>query len=447
MSFLYTVLAFFIVFGIIVLVHEFGHFIAARLMGVRVEVFSFGFGKRLWGKKVGDTDYRFSLVPLGGFVKMSGEEEYDSEDLKPYEFHAKNRAQRMFILVMGAVMNIVLAFVIFTVINLSGVQVAKYRLEPPLINYIIEGSPAANAGIKPGDLILTVGGTKIETWKSLEMNIGNSPNEDLVIEFQREGEKKSARLKVGATKQYGIGDAGFYHGFHTKIRALLKNYPAEKAGLKVDDVITAINGKTVFFHEFATIIDENGEKPLQIQVKRGEEELSVTVAPVEEEEEEGKRFVLGLNHSADFPTMEFNYGLWSAMEKSGKDMIEMTGFIFTAFRKMIKGKISPKNLSGPIEIAKFSERAMKSGPSNLFMLIAFISLQLGLVNLFPIPVLDGGHLLILSVETIIRKDLSARIKIILMNTGLVLLVSLMGFVILNDVAKLLPNGWGSFWPF
>ena len=162
---------------------------------------------------------------------------------------------------------------------------------------------------------------------------------------------------------------------------------------------------------------------------------------------EDKKGEIGVQLIRYSPVIVKKYGLFSAISKSFKDIKRLTTMVFSAFKKMIIGKLSPKNLSGPIEIAKFSQKAIESGISEFFMVIAFISLQLGIVNLFPIPALDGGHMMIYSVEAIIRREFSMKVKAALINTGFLLLLLLMGFVIMNDIAKVLPNGWNSFLPF
>lgn len=447
MTFLSSILAFLIVFGIIVLVHEFGHYIAARLVGVRVEVFSFGFGKRIWGKKVGHTDYRLSLVPLGGFIRMAGEEEYDPDDIKPYEFPAKNRGQRMFILVMGALMNLFLAFIIFTTINITGVEIEKYKQEAPVLNYIQKDSPAEKAGLKPGDRIVSLGGREIEDWKDLELNISANPNENLEVVFLRGGERKTVFVDVESVSRYSLGSVGVFYGFTTRIDDVDKDSPAEKAGFKKEDLLVEIDGEPVTVWDVSKRIGPSAGKEMNFKVKRGDQFLELKAVPVEIEKDGEKKGIIGVAMSGDNSTIITHYGVWGGMVKAKNDMVELTFFIFNAFRKMIVGKISARQLSGPIEIAQVSQRAMEQGPGSLFLLIAFISLQLGLVNLLPIPVLDGGHLMILSIETIIRRDFNNRIKIVLMNMGFFLLVGIMAFVLLNDLAKVLPNGWSSFWPF
>jgi regulator of sigma E protease len=501
-------LAFGIVLGIIVIVHEFGHYIAARLMGVRVETFSFGFGKRILGKKVGDTDFRLSLIPLGGYVKMAGEEEWDPENLKPDEFQAKNRGQKIFILVMGPLFNLLLAFAIFTIINITGVKAPAYKSEPPVIGYVEKGSAAEAADIQKGDRIVTINGKAVENWDDLELVISSSPEETLDVEIERDGQLSKKKMDVGTISTYRVGHAGLQWYYRTEVASLTKGEPAEAAGIKEGDVIYQVDGAPVSYFEFSDAINESEGKKLTLQVLRGEEKIDVELASkkvyrlesqtfktldeatkmledtksalpelefgispkdgllvvvskdlqtMAEAEKFQKmstlkvkanhRWIIGIAMMAYSPKVEKHYALFAAMGKSTRDLVKYTVLVFNAFKKMIVGKLSPKNLSGPMEIAEFSRKAMESGPTNFFMLIAFISLQLGIVNLFPIPALDGGHLMIFSIEAVLRKDFSQKVKNILMNIGFFILIALMVFVILNDIAKKLPNGWSSFLPF
>jgi regulator of sigma E protease len=506
MNVLYSILSFAIVLGIIVIVHELGHYIAARLMGVRVEVFSFGFGLRLFGKKIGETDFRLSLIPLGGYVKMAGEEEYEPKDQKPYKFHAKNRGQKIFILLMGPAMNVLLAFLIFTVINITGVEVPIYRSYPPQIGYVEIGSPAHKAGIKKGDIIHTIDGRSIKDWEELEIIIGANPNQVLPIEYERDGKLKKTVMQLRSISRHNIGDAGIQWDFKTQIRAVTDDSPAFHAGLKVDDILLAVNSKPIGYFEIVPVISKNAGKPLQFRVKRGQDQLDIEIVPkkvyfletgpmetLEEVEKKlkkikekvkeldfgytrregkfkiisvdmdtppdpatyqapvllftGEKGIIGIEMTAYSPTIEKRYGFFAAMGYSVKKMVDLVDLVFNAIRKMIVGKLSPKSLSGPIEIANFSHRALESGFSSFFLLIAFISLQLGLINLLPIPALDGGHLMIFSIESVIRRDFSPKVKNLLMNFGFIILIALMVFIILNDIAKNLPNGWNSLIPF
>ena len=442
MNALYQFLIFLAVLGIIVLVHELGHYIAARLMKIRVEVFSFGFGKRLFGKKIGDTDFRVSLVPVGGYVRMAGEEDFDPKQSASDQFMAKNRAQKIFTLLMGPVMNLVLALFLIVAVNMGGVEVDSYKLEKPTIGYIEKGSPADKAGLLPGDLLLAIDGRQTPTWKEVEITVGTNPKQSLKVEFLRAGERRVSELNVVASTRYEIGYAGFYWQWPAVINQVAPGYPAIKAGLRPGDHITAVDGRPVAtYFELANLIRSAPGKPLQLTYVRDGSTLTARLTPVTE----NGVGIIGFN--VKFPTTKIDYGFAAAVKNSFQEAGRLTLLTFDAFRKLIQRKISVKSLSGPIEIARVSQQALESGFSNFFMLIAFISLQLGIVNLFPIPGLDGGHLLIFIIEAIIRRDLSMKLKNILVYAGFAFLISLMVFVLLNDIAKSLPNGWGSLLPF
>jgi regulator of sigma E protease len=442
MNVIYQLLTFLFVLGIIVLVHEFGHYIAARLMQIRVEVFSFGFGKRLFGKKIGDTDFRLSLFPLGGYVRMAGEEEFDPEHPKADEFMAKNRAQKIFTLLLGPFMNIVLALLLIFIVNLGGVEMDAYKLEKPVIGYVEKGSPAAKAGLLPGDTLLSINGRETPNWKEVEITVGTNPKESLKIDFSRQGQPLKATLEVISSSRYEIGYAGFYWQLPAEIGQTMKNYPAWKAGLRPGDVIEAVDGQPVSnYFELADIIRQSAQKPLRLTYRRGDRVLESQVTPVAE----SGRGLIGFN--VRIATTKVKYGIFAALKNSVQESVRLTFLTINAFKKIIQRKISVKSFSGPMEIARVSQQALISGFANFFMLIAFISLQLGIVNLFPIPGLDGGHLLIFTVEAIIRRDLNQKLKNALIYAGFAFLIALMGFVILNDIAKTLPNGWKSLLPF
>jgi regulator of sigma E protease len=442
MNIIYQFFTFLIVLGIIVLVHEFGHFVAARLMKIRVEVFSFGFGKRLYGKQIGATDFRVSLFPLGGYIRMAGEEEFDPEHPKADEFMAKNRAQKIFTLLMGPFMNVLLALVLIVIVNMGGVEIDAYKLEKPVIGYIAKGSPAEKAGLLPSDTLLAINSRKTTNWKEVEITIGTNPKESLKIDFLRQNKPLSTHLNVISSSPYEIGYAGFYWQLPAEIGQILKNYPAWKAGLQPGDMITAVNEQPITnYFELADIIHQAPGKLLRLTYKRGGRILSSQLTPVNE----NGVGLIGFN--AKIAATKISYGLIAAIQNSFQEASRLTFLTFNAFKKIIQRKISVKSLSGPIEIARVSQQMLVSGFANFFMLIAFISLQLGIVNLFPIPGLDGGHLLIFTVEAIIRRDLNQKLKTVLIYIGFSFLITLMAFVILNDIAKTLPHGWKSILPF
>jgi regulator of sigma E protease len=442
MNIIYQFLTFLAVLGIIVLVHELGHYIAARLMKIRVEVFSFGFGKRLFGRKIGDTDFRVSLVPVGGYVRMAGEEDFDPEHAAPDQFMAKNRAQKIFTLLMGPLMNMVLALALIVGINMSGVETDAYRAEKPVIGYVVKGSPAEKAGLVPGDLLLAINGKKTPTWKEVEFSIGTNPKENVRIDFLRAGAPRTTGLKVSTQAQQEIGYAGFYWRLPAEISQVAPGYPAARAGLRPGDLITAVDGHPVIsYFQLADIIHASPGKPMRLTFLRGGNPLDAELTPVKE----NGVGIIGFN--VKIATSRVRYGLVAAVKNSFQEAGRLTLLTFDAFRKIIQRKMSVKSFSGPIEIARVSQQALASGFSNFFMLIAFISLQLGIVNLFPIPGLDGGHLLIFTIEAVIRRDLNQKLKNILIYAGFAFLISLMVFIMLNDIAKTLPRGWKSLLPF
>lgn len=442
MSIIYQFLTFLVVLGIIVLVHELGHYVAARLMKIRVEVFSFGFGKRLFGRKIGDTDFRVSLVPIGGYVRMAGEEDFDPAHPAPDQFMAKNRAQKIFTLLMGPLMNLVLALLLITGVNMSGVETDAYKLDPPVIGYIMQGSPAEKAGLRPGDLLLAINNRKTPTWKEVEITIGTNPKESLKLDFLRDGAARTTRLAVGSSARYEIGYAGFYWPLPAEIDRVAPGYPAAKAGLRPGDRIIAVDGRPVAtYFELADIIHAAPGKELRLDYQRDGRSLAVRLTPVAE----NGIGIIGFN--VRIATTRVQYGLVAAVRNSFQEAGRLIRLTFDAFRKIAQRKMSVRSFSGPIEIARVSQQALESGFANFFMLIAFISLQLGIVNLFPIPGLDGGHLLIFTIEAIIRRDLNQKLKNILLYAGFAFLLALMAFVVLNDIAKTLPAGWKTLLPF
>ncbi len=331
MNVIYQFLTFLVVLGIIVLVHELGHYIAARLMKIRVEVFSFGFGKRLFGKKVGDTDFRVSLFPVGGYVRMAGEEEYDPQNPRPDEFMAKNRAQKIFTLLMGPIMNIVLTFVIFTIINLNGVEKEQYRSEAPRLGYVVKDSPAAKAGLRYGDLIVSINNQRIKNWEELEYMTGTRVKDVFQILYQREGKPAQTHLTVSSQPNYEIGYAGWFYGFKTRISAIEKGSPAERAGLKPNDEIVAINQQPVNFWQIGDIIEANANKQVELSILRLKNKLNLAVVP----EMKDGRGRIGISREPIGPTMIVRYGFFRSLSESGKSIVSMTTLVFQVFRKII----------------------------------------------------------------------------------------------------------------
>ena len=446
-----TILVFAFVFGILVFVHEFGHFFMAKLVGIRVEVFSWGYGKRLAGIKKGETDYRISMIPLGGFVKFSGEEVLDEKrEMDDRDFMAKSRWQRFLVLVMGSVMNLCLAVVLMSIINMSGVSMSKYMDGDPIIGWIEKGSPAEKAKLQVGDEILKINGKKIATWSDVELTLGSKPDKKIEIEIKR-GEKtltvplltetRSVKLTRESRARIDIGYAGIMARIWPQVMMVEPGSPAEKAGIKAGDVIREIEGEPIHYFTFTGIIEKYPDQEIDIGVLRDGEMIHLKVTP----KREGDVGVIGVATTVESVTKQV--GFFAAIALSAKENARMAGMVVTFIKDLLTGQASTRQLGGPIAIANLSYEAFRMGFMTLIWWIGFISLQLGVINLFPIPMFDGGHILVLSLEGLFRRDFSMKVKQVIMQIGFVLVIVLFVFIILNDVVKRLPNGWDSLIPF
>ena len=437
-----TLLAFLIVFGILVFIHEFGHFFMAKLVGIRVEVFSFGYGKRLLGFKKVQTDYRISVLPMGGYVKFLGEGIFDpGRQLEPDDFMAKTRWQRFLVILMGSVMNILLAVVIVAGINMAGVAVPDYRDQRPVIGWIEPGSPAAKANLRIDDEILSINAKKVESWTDIEMAVGAKPEKLLTLQIKRDGQILSVPMLTESITKYDMGYAGFFGKVYTEVRTVNPNSPAEKGGLKAGDVIQTINGEPVYLYKFTEVLEKNPEKELEFVVLRNGQSVTLHITP----RREGKVGKIGIIQSSK--SVIKKYAFLPAIRESIKSNAQLFFMVIDVIRNLVTGQVSTKQLGGPIKIASLSYDFIRAGFMTFIGWIALISLQLGVLNLFPIPVFDGGQLFVLILEGLFRRDLSPKAKQIWMQIGFVIFILLIAFVILNDIANSLPNGWKSLVPF
>jgi regulator of sigma E protease len=440
-----TILSFLIVFAILVFIHEFGHFFTAKLVGIRVETFSFGYGKRLFGLRKGGTDYRVSLIPMGGYVKFLGEGEFFADggtaNLPPDHFLAKTRWERFLVMVMGSVMNIILAILIFAAINMVGVTVPAYQDEAPVIGYIEPGSPAEKTGFELDDEILSIDNEKVATWSDVELAVGSKPDREITVEIRRAGEVRKIPLRTEKRTRYALGYAGFTGRFLTQIRMVKPGSPAEKSGIRQGDVILSVDGRPIFLYQFVEYLEKNPNRELEFIVNRHGETLNLKVTP----RLEGKVGKIGAYTEAQ--SVEKKYGFFMAVVQSVRDNVRNTFLIIDFVKKLILGRASTQQVGGPLEIASFSYAAWQMGFLAMLSWIGLISLQLGVINLFPIPVFDGGQIFVLGLEAIFRRDFSPKVRQIWMQIGFVIFVFLIVFVILNDIVKRMPNGWESLIPW
>jgi regulator of sigma E protease len=426
-----TLLAFLFVLGVLVFVHELGHFLAARRIGVRVLTFSLGFGPKLISTRRGDTEYAISAIPLGGYVKMAGETVEDVRSGAPDEFLSKTKWERFQVLIMGPVMNLLLAVIVMAVVLAQGATVPAYHDEPPVVGSVKPGSPAARAGLQRGDRILTVAGDGVDTWDRLDIAIGTRPNRDVSLTFLRDGRTQSATLRPDAQGKYEVGDIGVLPDATPIVAALVKGDLAEKSGMKAGDVVVAVDGeRMVQRSQLIDTISRSADKSVDLTIRRGGQEIHIQVTPAKR----GDRGMLGFFISE--PTKSFKPGPVEALKLSVQKNIEFGGLIFKTLGGLFTGATSPRQLMGPVAIAQLSGESAQAGWIALFTLMASISLNLGLLNLMPIPILDGGHILIMALEGIARRDFSAQVKEKMLLAGFVLILLLMVTVIYNDLTRI-----------
>ena len=425
-----TLLAFLFVLGVLIFVHELGHFMAARRVGVRVLTFSLGFGPKILKVKRGDTEYCISAVPLGGYVKMAGESPEDARSGAPDEFMSKTKWERFQILIMGPVMNIALAVVVLAVVLAQGAEVPAYEDKSPLVGAVEKGSVAERAGLQRGDRLLTVAGDDVPTWRDVEVAVGTRANRDIPITFDRGGRTQSVTVRPTAQGKYEIGDIGVLPDVSPSVRSVVPGDPADRAGVKAADVVVAVDGERVIFaRHLAEAISRNGGRQIELLIRRGADELRLPVTP----EQRGDRGLIGVSISEE--TRTFKPGPLEAVRLSVEQNIASSGLIFRTLGGLFTGATSVRQLQGPVGIAQLSGESAQAGWVSLLSLMAVISLNLGLLNLMPVPVLDGGHILIMALEGVARRDFSMQVKEKMLLAGFVVLMMLMVTVIYNDLTR------------
>src|SRR5581483_9483947 len=394
---------FIIVLGILVFFHEAGHFLMAKLFRVRVEVFSFGFGKRLFGFKAGGTDYRVSLIPLGGYVSMGGEQPEENHVPAPDEFLAKPKWQRFLILFAGPLMNLLIALGFVAGIDMHG---TKQRQTTAVVDTVTAGDPAARAGLRRGDRIVSIDGEPMADFDDLKLAISMHAGTPLHVTFVRDGQTLTTTLTPRREdSDYGpVGRAGIVPWEEPVVGDVAPGSVAAKAGLRAGDRIVTANGAPVYgYADIEQMLIALKGAPLPLTIERGGTRLPVTLAAVREKEPTLRGFIPR--------TYVRKLGFVAAVQDSALQNWKMVKFTGTAVRRLVAGNGSMKELSGPLRIAQISEEVMRNaGLLGTLAFMAMISLQLGIMNLLPIPVLDGGHIMVLLVEGAVRRELSLRVK-------------------------------------
>jgi regulator of sigma E protease len=435
-----TLAAFIFVIGVLITIHEAGHFVMARLLGAPVEVFSIGFGKRLWGFERGGTDYRISLIPLGGYVRIIGlgPDESDVISDGASETELLPRWKRTLILLAGPVTNIAAAVAFVALAFVIGVEVQAYLDEPPVVGWVEPGSGADLAGVRQGDLVRAVGGEPATQWRELETAMLTAGGGQVTLTIERDGITSEVPIVLGVDHLYGFGVSGIKPHLDSVVQ-IRSGGPAAGAGIRSGDRIVAINGEPVDqYYELPILIEPHAGAEITIDVVRGDEQLEFELTTMDEAGK-GKIGVVPL-----FPTSIKTLALPAAIRVGFIECHRMTIQTFQVIGRLLTRKASIRQVSGPVGIAQISGEAARSGIEALIMLMGIISLQLGIFNLLPIPILDGGHLTVIAVESVIRRDLPLKVKERILEVGFYLLILLMVVVLFNDIVRFLPENVRQF---
>jgi len=435
-SLLYAVIA----LGILVFAHELGHFLFAKFSGVGVLKFSLGFGKKIIGMKIGETEYMVSAIPLGGYVKMLGgegaEDEAElelSEADKKRTFMAQPLWKRMGIVLAGPMFNIFLAVLLCYSLFVTGfpTPIAK-------VAGVLPGSPAAAAGFMAGDVVQKVGGEEVGIWEQVTKAVESSPGKTLAFSVRR-GDK-TVELKAAPIKQDGKGYLGLLGS--VVIGSVRVGSPADKAGMQVKDHVVAVEGRKVgAWDEMASVVKVNIGKPLKFAVERDGRPIEVVVTPAPMPDNGKQVGMIGVMNGAELEDVA--YGPIESIGMGVDRTLFLTEMTVGFLARLVSGKEDASQLGGPVAIVQMSGRQARQGFADFVIFMAFLSVNLGVINLVPIPILDGGLLLIMVIEAVLGRELSLKQREVAQQVGLFMLVALMVFVFYNDIMRLL--GLSDMW--
>ncbi|MBI2956119.1 MAG: RIP metalloprotease RseP [Acidobacteria bacterium] len=432
-----------VLLGLMILVHEWGHFIVCRLLGVRVEIFSIGFGPRLAGWQRGPTDYRVSALPLGGYVKMAGDTPGPERTGAPDEFFSKPRWQRVLIVLGGPTMNIVSAVALLTGVFAVRYERPAYLEEPAVIGAVLPDSAAARAGLEPGDRILRLGAAEIPTWEKAVLETVLAPAGPTRLEVERAGAAVQLQLEVPPETEQDPWRIGWVPDSRPVVLSVQPGSPAERAGLRPGDILQEMNGEPLYpspsgESAISQRLQGWGGEPVELTIEREGVEQQVSLTPIYGDHPEGKRWILGLSHGPR--TVRKDLTVPQAFSESVKRNSEITVQMLGLVGRLVTGRASLRGVQGPVGIVHFTgEVGEQGGWLPVINLMALLSLSLGVLNLLPIPVLDGGHILVFSIEGVLRRDLSLRLKERLVQLGFLFLVLVFAVVMYNDIARIYRN--------
>lgn len=425
-----------VLIGVMIIIHELGHYWAARFFDVRVDTFSIGFGPRLFGFRRGETDFRVAWIPLGGYVRMAGEQPTDEPD--PRGFLSKPRWQRLIVVFAGPAMNVILAVAL-----LAGLYMIRYpKLAsaegPAVIGFVKNNSPAAQAGVQAGDVIVQVEDTPNPTWEDVLLREVVSAGRALPIVIRRGDERLPMMVTPELDPKAGVGLAGWAERTEIEVGGLVPGLDAEKKGLQKGDLLISINGQPIttvyLIHE---VLRQTNGAPVTLVYRRAGKDYSAPIQPKLSDQAGPQRWMIGVELKPRVVYARLAPG--AAIQESIRQNAKGATLIYQFLHAILERRSSPKSLEGPIRIAQLSGEAAREGPMSFINLMATVSLNLAIFNLLPIPILDGGVILLLLIEILIRRDLSLQLKETVFKLGFVFLMMVVVFVLYNDISKLFPG--------
>lgn len=436
-----TILYFLGALSILIVVHEWGHFIAARLCGIRVEQFSIGFGPKIFGFKGGDTEYKISLLPLGGYVKMAGDELSELDKNDKSAFYNKPVWKRMLVVLAGPSMNFLLCMILMPIVFMLGKVEPAYNYEIPVVTEIRADSSAGSSGVEIGDMFLKVNGKNVANWKDFQRIVSIEGGREITFAIKRDSKELIKVIPVMKRPDTGGGYIGvepsLFIGREPVLDEVMKGSPAYKAGLRSGDEVVAIDGTSIDnWVDMAEMINASKGAVLKIDALRDGEKFSADVLPEYNKKED--RYLIGIKMDItkrNIPMVTIRYGFAESVKKGLAEVWDMAVMMVIVIKKLVTLQLSTKSLMGPIGLAGLFGEAARSGLASFLLILSFVSLNLGFINLFPIPVLDGGHIVFFAIEGIRRKPLSEKIQMIVQKVGFGLLLALIVLVSINDILR------------
>jgi len=441
MAFLQSFFWFLVLIGIMILIHELGHFWAARWFDVRVDVFSIGFGPRLFGFRRGDTDYRFSAILFGGYVKMAGEQMGEDNSNDPHGLLSKPRWQRLIIAFAGPFMNMLLAVGLLTGLYMFKYQRLADDNKGAVIGYVLPGSAAEKAGLHDGDRIIRLNGKADPNWEDVNTKELSSPELAMDVTVLRDGKSIDTKVTPKQDDRSGLGTAGWAPKTEIEAVGVSPGMPADKAGLRKGDLLISANGQPIESrYTLQAIIRGTGGKPVDIVYKRDNQRHEVTMRPEYATNDGDPHWMIGIGIEEKLNYITTKLSFPDALATSLQENAKGATMIFDFLKGLVARRMSPKSLAGPVQIAQMSGSAAKQGAATFIDLMAAVSLNLAIFNLLPIPILDGGVILLLLIEILMGRELSLNVKETMLKIGFVFLMMVVVFVLYNDITNHLLRG-------